>query len=524
MTEILARPQHIEQSQLNMWVDESIWGHRLYDEQTPWLCILEMLCITQSAAKNDIAFVEGQYNDLKYEIYPRLYLRNILFNNPHIESIAAMESLDDNERWQTWMEAIASNVGGLTSPNFSYLKPRFGSFKDFAEIVKFLQSSAIEGDSNKRWSSKFVFPYGPDCLYEDLRVTGDRFSNDRRFFGRTGELLYLMLCRSGRGAEILARLENTGIINRNYSKDYRGSKWNQIVLALQEPQERNTPPRQSGSPPYLPCAQLPEYERLADDWIDILGCDLPDYDALPHLVTIAGLHLIIYLLTRAKATLGEDSPPRFVLEIVAPKKTTVRELASDEYQRNQNLPQRAIEHYIRSTVDLPQWQACLNSFNPIEDAIDLLQSRFAWSAKEESDGSGSPEALLDSLREQAVKRHQQHLGKFHGSWAREIGLSSSRSSRRTRYAPTDALLRTLVLTCVPNRIEFQEFLAILYQKYGLIVGDRQAEDLINSGDADREDFVANAARLERRLASIGLLKRLSDACAYIQNPFASEVK
>jgi hypothetical protein len=234
--------------------------------------------------------------------------------------------------------------------------------------------------------------------------------------------------------------------------------------------------------------------------------------------------LIIYLLTRAKATLGEDSPPRFVLEIVAPKKTTVRELASDEYQRNQNLPQRAIEHYIRSTVDLPEWQACLNSFNPIEDAIDLLQSRFAWSAKEESDGSGSPEALLDSLREQAVKRHQQHLGKFHGSWAREIGLSSSRSSRRTRYAPTDALLRTLVLTCVPNRIEFQEFLAILYQKYGLIVGDRQAEDLINSGDADREDFVANAARLERRLASIGLLKRLSDACAYIQNPFASEVK
>jgi hypothetical protein len=27
-----------------------------------------------------------------------------------------------------------------------------------------------------------------------------------------------------------------------------------------------------------------------------------------------------------------------------------------------------------------------------------------------------------------------------------------------------------------------------------------------------------------RLASIGLLKRLSDACAYVQNPFAAEVK
>ncbi len=523
MIEILPRPPQVEQSQLNMWVDESIWGHRLYDEQTPWLCILEMLCITQSEAGNDQAFVESQANTLKYEIYPRLYLRNILFNNPHIEAVAT-EYLDDNERWQMWMDAITSNVGGLTSPDFSYLKSRFESFKDFAEIVKFLQSSAIEGDSNKRWSSKFVFPYGPDCLYEDLRVTGDRITNDRRFFARTGELLYLMLCRSGRGEEILSRLENTGIITRNYSSNHRGSKWNQLVLALQSPTDRGVP-RSSGSPPYLPYEQLPEYEQLADDWLSILSCDLPNYDALPHIVTITGLHLIIYLLNRAKVALGESTPPRFVLEIVAPKKTTVRELASDEFQKNNNLPQRAIEHYIRSTAALPEWQACLNSYNPVEDAIDLLQKRFAWSVKEgDSDGAGSPEALLDSLCKEAVKRHQQHLGKFHGSWAREIGLSSSRSSRRLRYAPTDSLLRTLVLASVPTRMEFQEFLAKLHQKYGFIIGDRQAEDLINSADADREDFVANAERLERRLASIGLLKRLSDACAYVQNPFASEVK
>jgi len=523
MLEILPRPQQIDQSQLNMWVDESIWGHRLYDEQTPWLCILEMLCITQSEASNRRAFVESKLNDLRYEIYPRLYLRNILFNNPHIEAIAT-EGLDDNERWQTWMDAIASNVGGLASPDFSYLKSRFESFKDFAEVVKFLQSSAIEGDSNKRWSSKFVFPYGPDCLYEDLRVTGEKVTNDRRFFGRTGELLYLMLCRSGRGEEILSRLESTGIITHNYSSEYRGSKWNQLVLALQSPSDRNAP-RTSGSPPYLPYKKLPEYEQLADDWLNILRCGLPGYDSLPHIVTITGLHLIIYLLSRAKAALGESTPPQFVLEIVAPKKTTVRELASDEFQKNNNLPQRAIEYTIRSIADSPEWQACLNSYTPIEDAIDLLQERFAWFAKDDdSDGSGSPADLLSSLRERAVKRHQQHLGKFHGTWSREIGLSSSRGSRRTRYAPTDSLLRTLVLASVPTRMEFQEFLAKLHQKYGFIIGDRQATDLINSGNADREDFVANAERLERRLASIGLLKRLSDACAYVQNPFSSEVR
>jgi hypothetical protein len=522
MIEILPRPLKIESE---IWVDESIWGHRLYDEQTPWLCIMETLCITQSAAGNTQAFVEQKFNDLKYEIYPRLYLRNILFNNPHIEAIStSTEYLDDSERWQAWIHAITSNVGGLPSPDFSYLKSRFESFNDFAEIVKFLQSSAIEGDSNKRWSSKFVFPYGPDCFYEDLRVKSNNVSNDRRFFARTGELLYLMLCRSGRGEEILSRLEQTGIIASNYSKSYRGSKWNHLVLALQPLNERDKP-KTSGSPPYLPYAQLPEYKQLADDWLNILGCYLPDYDALPQLVIITGLHLIIYLLSRAKARLGEPVPPSFILEIVAPRKTTVRELASDEFQKNNNLPQQAIEHYIRSTADLPEWKACLDSYNSVEDAIDFLQNQFAWSAKEEeSNGSGSPESLLNALREKAVKRHQQHLGKFHGSWAREIGLSSSRGSRRTRYAPNDSLLRTLVLASVPTRMEFQEFLAKLHEKYGFIIGDRQAEDLINSGDADREDFVANAERLERRLASIGLLKRLSDACAYVQNPFASEVK
>jgi hypothetical protein len=72
-------------------------------------------------------------------------------------------------------------------------------------------------------------------------------------------------------------------------------------------------------------------------------------------------------------------------------------------------------------------------------------------------------------------------------------------------------------------MEFQDFLQKLYEKYGFVIGDKQAEDIISSGNADREDFAANAERLERRLASIGLLKRLSDACAYVRNPFAVEV-
>ena len=67
--------------------------------------------------------------------------------------------------------------------------------------MELLRTSAFEGQSNKRWSSRFVFPFGPAAMYEDLRFdAGGNASNDRRFFARTGELLYLMLSRATRGA------------------------------------------------------------------------------------------------------------------------------------------------------------------------------------------------------------------------------------------------------------------------------------------------------------------------------------
>jgi len=38
-------------------------------------------------------------------------------------------------------------------------------------------------------------------------------------------------------------------------------------------------------------------------------------------------------------------------------------------------------------------------------------------------------------------------------------------------------------------------------------------------DFDSSAFEDNARRLEQRLVSLGLLRRLSDACAYVENPY-----
>lgn len=502
MIEKLPRPNRIDSS---MWVDEAIWGHRLYDEQTPWLCIMEFLNVLQSEYKRGRAFHEEKFNSLRYNTYPRMYLRNILFNNPRMEII---EKSYQNDKWNMWIEEMNQNPGGMKIVDYTYLKDRFANFQDFIEIVKFLRSTTIEGENNKRWSSQFIFPYGPDCLYEDLRVKGNSYSNDRRFFGRTGELLYLMISRSNKKEEILEYLSEKILVGK--------SQFNRLVAQLQPEDEDLEEEKREGG--YLPYEKLEEYNLLSEDWVNLFRCNMPNYDVFPHLVNITGLHMIIYLLNRSKEVLKDNNRLTFVLEIIAPQKTIIRDLASDSYSQNNNLSKQAVEEYVLEIKETEEWIKVINSDSPYESARDLILNKFSWN-DDDKEKETTPEGLLDELAKKATARHKQHVQNFHRVWGKEIGLVSKRSSRRLRYAPTDSLLKALVLSNVENRMEFKEFLECLYKKYGFIIGDHQAEKLLETGQADMVAFSENAVRLEERLSSMGLLKRLSDACAYVENPF-----
>ena len=191
----LPQPEGFNQSS-DMWIDEEIWGHRLHDEQLPWFIFLEFLTVFHHELGAHRAFEESSgYNTLKYQAASRLYLRNIIFNNPYIAEVRSKFPNDIN-RWEEWNKLMQKGATGLIQPNFSFIKDSFHSFDDFYEVFSLVQSANIEGESNKRWSSKFIFPFGKECLYEDLNNRAT--TNDRRFFGRTGELLYLMFCRANR--------------------------------------------------------------------------------------------------------------------------------------------------------------------------------------------------------------------------------------------------------------------------------------------------------------------------------------
>lgn len=490
----------------SMWVDEAIWGHRLYDEQTPWLTFLELLNILLSETKQGRGFKEvNGYNTLSYSPQRLLHLRNIVFNNPKMKKIMG-EQASDEGRWQTWLAEIDKGKAGVET-GFACIWESFNSFEEFAWVIELLRSSSIEGTSNKRFTSKFLFPFGPDCLYEDLHEK--QFTNDRRFFARTGEIAYLMLCRSGYGDEILKRLQPI-VFDRT-------KPLNQLVKTLHVEEES---PREPHKHAFLPYVDLPDYKALANDWIALLTCGMPGYDVLPHVVTILGLHMLLYFLKRGREHTDGSSEMQLICEIIAPKKTVVRALSIESYQMNNLYSTDAIKQYIQNVAESAEWKKILVSGDRNLKAAEFIKENFSWEPETLSD----PEVMLQSLKENARNRHAQHIAKVHSNWARSLGLVSRRGTKTLRYAPTDSFLKSLVFTVVKNRMEFQVFLQELYLRYGFIIGHHQADatSLIGSKKGDMQAFKENAQRLEMRLVSLGLLKRLSDACAYVINPYTSK--
>lgn len=495
-------------------VDEHIWGHRLYDEQLPHLAVLEFLSVLASNSDKPLRARIG--DEVFYRPQRQMRLRGLLFNNPYVETIREKE-VSDEDKWNQWEERFTEDSAKLENGDMGYLRQVFNSFDDFAKAIELLRSSAFEARSNKRWSSKFVFPFGPDALYEDLRIDADGgASNDRRFFARTGELLYLMLSRAKNGAKLGDQL-----VSRLFD---RAAPMNRLVRALQGETQSASADRPIG---YLPHATHPRFDQLCDDWLAILSRDMPVYDALEHLIASAGLNLLLYFLECGKAQSGDPEPVELICEIVSRERTKVRALSGDSYQFNQGLSLRAVRTAVESIRLTDEWFNAAQTSDANALAAGLMRASFQWPPENGSDesvtGDTTGEMLIKELVDKAESRHEQHFGKIHATWSRAVGLSSRRLSRRTRYAPNDKLLKTLVIAMVDDRMQFDEFLSEARKRYGLVIGDAEGARLMKEKLVDQDALSDNRGNLEARLVGLGLVRRLSDSCSFVENPFTVEV-
>ena len=190
------------------WLDEQIWGHRLWDSQSPWLIFLEFLNVAEACERRGNLLADEAPYPLSYQPRRRMFLRNILFYSDDVERVAE-EHNDSRRAWDEWLKRIQDTATGIPRPDFNYLKDRFYSYADFAEVVQLLRATAVERQSNKRWTSRFIFPFGAHALYMDLNSTPSGLSREYINFGRSGELLYLMLARSSQRDELPVMFERS---------------------------------------------------------------------------------------------------------------------------------------------------------------------------------------------------------------------------------------------------------------------------------------------------------------------------
>lgn len=507
---LMVKPPHHNVHRISPWIDEQIWGHRLWDSQSAWLLFLEFLTVAEARKREGKLLSEGDdFGLIDFRPAKRMHLRNILFNSDDLIPIDEKYP-DSNAAWKKWLDSMEENAKGVgAARDFAYLRSRFHSYHDFAGIVALLRTETIESGTNRRWTSRFLFPFGPNAIYEDqISTASGNVSRDYINFGRTGELLYLMISRSTSRAELIPEL------NRLLEPE---GPWNSLVGLLEPSLECS---RETRGQSYLPYKSHSEFDCLGEDWLEILHLDVPQYDKYPHLVTIGAFHVLLYQLETSVQWLSLTTKVAMICEIVAPKKTLVRELSADSYLRNTLLPTQAVTHYVEEIAKSPQWLWALDQSDAFAQCRRVLQEKVRWGEGESDyDGSHEPSSLLAYLKTTALSGHKQHVANIHRSYGRDIGLVSRRGTNKLRYAPNDSLLKTLLLANVKDRMELSEFLETLHERYGLVIGDKQAEQVLPAEQFDKKAFQANARRLEGRLGSLGMLKRLSDGCAYVENPY-----
>lgn len=494
---------------IRYWVDERIWGHRIWDNQTPWLIFLEFVGIAESAYHEESLLDEkGAYYPLLFRPHQRILLRNLLYNNQILPFILDRYP-DDSRAWKEWMGWMEKNARGVVKRDFSHLQNRFSGFRQFARLISMLRSATVENEANRRWSSRFLFPFGASCLYEDLNITvTNKVSREYINFGRTGELLYLMLCRSSSARRIVPHLQRH-ITNQN--------PWNTLVSLLQNENQEH---REQRGKSYLPYTSHEVFNVLGEDILHLFELDLPGFDGYSHITLLATMHLMLYQLAISSEVLG-ISRPSIICEIVAPRKTLVRELSINSYQNNSQLSAQAVTTFIDSIGHSDEWVAAESSSDAYPQCKAILLDKVVWPRDaDDYDKAHDPSMLIKHLRQSALSRHRQHAGNVHRTYGRAIGLISKRGTNKLRYAPNDAFLKSLILANVSDRMEFKEFLQRLYIRYGIVIGEREAAKSLEKSEFDNKVFQLNAERLEQRLSSLGMLRRLSDACAYVLNPYA----
>ena len=506
-----------------MWVQEEIYGHRFIEDQLPYMLVLEVLLICRSVLfdkhlvpKNDHKildhneFLNDQHERVSISLPKQEELRTILLRNIRIDEINADKSIEDDQKLKIWVEEL----GG----DYDYLQERLPSrnFNEIYRAVCMLRALEIDGQNNRRWTSCFPVPRGPTLMFADL---DSKWKTDRRFFGRGGEIVYLMLNRS---------TEHRGNLRKLLQKDFMdGDDFNCLAKKLSPPKENHV----TGSAliGYLPLKTHNSYDRLAKDWCSILSLEGPSVpQKFEALSCITALNLIRYFAERSSETehgVHDNSPhsPEFIpLDFLYGKRAELRKVSKEYLHRHREAVWTATDvHIERKLSKESRWRSVDNldheAVRSIIGEVFYLQEKF----RNNISGMAKPE-ILEQFKLHARNRSHNSIAKEILPLARNAGLVAVKKGVGAWFCPRDMLLESIVYAKVSKTTLLSRFVEELYDQYGFVIGPSEARRSFNVLPCDVLRFEENLQEFESRLTRLGYVKRLSDDCAFISNPFHSQ--
>lgn len=500
------------------WIAEAIWGHRL--ERQPFSALLlEFLGMAEGMYRQGKLLAPTRPGENpEYAANRCLQLRNLLFNNPRMEEILRNARGSDEQGWAEWLRAMkdGASLGDRLANDFSYLRQRFDTFAELVNVVRLLRRIAVDPGSERRWTTQFIFPVGPAALYEAVLEKGDGFERTRRVFTRTGELAYLMMTRASEPLRATIRDRLAPSFDRNTSR-------NRLIERLISSPEPDRGDMKGGT--YLPYKSHPAYERMAEDVAAILGLGLPDQDAFQYLQPLLGFHLYLYGIETANCWQGDCRLPPTICEILAPRSDLVRKAAVGSYLHNDGLGSRAVRKFVDVTVFSDAQLAGVLANPSIDDIAkrDYLANHLQRTVSLNKEAlkkleASDPKTLKEKFLGFAARLYRNGTADGLTALATGCGLASKRGTNRHRYAPTDELLRALVLANVTSPVEESALLRRLHRRYRIAIGPVEARSELLSYQFDETDFKRNRERFAQHLIGMGLAQRMSDSCTYVINP------
>ncbi|MGR5372038.1 hypothetical protein [Photobacterium damselae] len=476
---------------------EYMWGHRFRPEQTPMLLLFELLCVieNQYQAKNK-GFIKSIFspenNTLYFKHKRSCKLRVLLYQNGILETIQR-SNVSDSEKWERQADFLKKCDGDsyrFNDDDINHIRKNFKSFDSFYNALTILSSLTFDSLSNKRWTSKFIYPISQEYIWCDFNY-GDG-SEDRRFFSRGGEIVYLMLCRCSENNRVkLEKLFNDWLENDedSYSNLAKFLAIEEERYPLEESKRRNLG--------YLPQKSMQCFDVLAADLVQTLELSLERLDKVKLLSDMIGFHIGNYIYSVGEQDIAsqvdvENKLPTYMAEVLTKTTNSIRKASIQSISTQRNRVKRVL----------------LNSIPSLFDSYD------------ESEDPSEKSKILAESTEEAIDYLNKNIVGYPHVCFRHIGFVSRKNTRSFRYVITEDFLHSLVITILGDkkRLEFRKFMRALSERYNIFIDQAPLQD----SEIIQSDLNRNAKNLSVLLYQMGMLRHLSDACSYVVNPYQED--